>query len=130
VPCDLAFPTNSGELDEHAAEALALHGCTTIVDAGYAPTTPGALSSLKKLGVTHCPFRATLAIGNALAYTSKEEQIIKADITDEIDREGRRIFEEVQRSAAEYNARGDLGAGAAIASFLRVANVMASHGSV
>ena len=130
VPCDLAFPTNSGELDENAAEALALNGCTTIVDAGYAPTTPEAISTLKKLGVTHCPFRATLAIGNALAYTSKEEQIIKTDISDEIDREGKRIFEEVQRSAAEYNVRGDLGAGAATASFLRVANVMASHGSV
>ena len=80
--------------------------------------------------MAHCPFRATLAIGNALAYTSKEHQIIKADISDEIDKEAERVFHEVQRTASEYNVRGDLDAGAAIASFLRVANVMASHGSV
>ena len=49
---------------------------------------------------------------------------------DEIHREAARVFHEVQRTASEYNVRGDLDAGAAIASFLRVANVMASHGSV
>ena len=130
VPCEIVFATNSGEITADAAEKLANNGCSTIVDAGYAPTTPEAIASLKKLGVAHCPFRATLAIGNALAYTSKEHQIIKADISDEIDKEAERVFHEVQRTASEYNVRGDLDAGAAIASFLRVANVMASHGSV
>ena len=118
MPCDIVFPTNSNEIDAEAAEKLANNGCSTIVDAGYSPTTPEAIASLKKLGVAHCPFRATLAIGNALAYTSKEHQIIKADISDEIDKEAARVFQEVQRTASEYNVRGDLDAGAAIISVL------------
>ena len=36
----------------------------------------------------------------------------------------------LQATAKEFNTRGDLFAGTNIASFLRVANVMFSHGSV
>ena len=40
------------------------------------------------------------------------------------------VFAEIKSTAKEFNTRGDLNAGANIASFLRVANVMLSHGSV
>ena len=40
------------------------------------------------------------------------------------------VFEEVKATAREFNTRGDLLAGTNISSFLKVANVMLSHGSV
>jgi glutamate dehydrogenase (NADP+) len=41
-----------------------------------------------------------------------------------------RVYKEVKNTASEFNVRGDLYAGANIAGFLRVANVMTAHGSV
>lgn len=40
------------------------------------------------------------------------------------------LFDEVKRTAIEYNTRGDLHAGSNIAAFNRVADVMLVHGSV
>ena len=62
--------------------------------------------------------------------SSKERQILKEDVAAEVESEAARIHDEAQRTATEYNVRGDLHAGANIASFLRVADVMASHGCV
>jgi glutamate dehydrogenase (NADP+) len=41
-----------------------------------------------------------------------------------------RIFKDVKNTATEFNARGDLFAGANILGFMRVANVMMTHGAV
>jgi glutamate dehydrogenase (NADP+) len=40
-----------------------------------------------------------------------------------------RIYKDVKRTATEFNVRGDLFAGANIQGFLRVANVMMTHGA-
>ncbi len=40
------------------------------------------------------------------------------------------VYGEIKNTASEFNARGDLFAGANIAGFLRVANVMMMHGAV
>ena len=40
------------------------------------------------------------------------------------------VYEEVKATAKEFNTRGDLLAGTNISAFLKVANVMLSHGSV
>jgi glutamate dehydrogenase (NADP+) len=40
------------------------------------------------------------------------------------------VYEEIKSTAKEFNTRGDLNAGANIAAFLRVADVMLAHGSV
>jgi glutamate dehydrogenase (NADP+) len=40
------------------------------------------------------------------------------------------IYKEVVATAKEFNTRGDLNAGANIAGFLRVADVMLAHGAV
>jgi glutamate dehydrogenase (NADP+) len=49
---------------------------------------------------------------------------------DDLKREVDRIYAEVKDTAAEFNARGDLYAGANIAGFLRVAHNMMLHGAV
>mmetsp|Transcript_33225 Transcript_33225/g.100141 ORF Transcript_33225/g.100141 Transcript_33225/m.100141 type:complete len:507 (-) Transcript_33225:42-1562(-) len=131
VPCDIVFPTAyAGEIDAGAAEKLAARGCGLVVDAGYAPCEPTAIAAFKKLGVTYAPFRATMAAGVSVAWSSKERAILKPDVANAVDAEAARIHDEVVRTATEYNVRGDLHAGANIASFLRVADVMASHGCV
>jgi glutamate dehydrogenase (NADP+) len=40
------------------------------------------------------------------------------------------IYDEVKATAQEFNTRGDLHAGANIASFIRLADIMLAHGSV
>lgn len=120
----------AGEIDAGAAEKLAARGCGLVVDAGYAPCEPAAIAAFKKLGVTYAPFRATMAAGVSVAWSSKERAILKPDVANAVDAEAARIHDEVVRTATEYNVRGDLHAGANIASFLRVADVMASHGCV
>ena len=67
---------------------------------------------------------------SAIASSSKYQVIFKEDVIAEVDREAARVHEEAKRTANEYNVRGDLNAGTNIASFLRVANVMASHGAI
>ena len=66
----------------------------------------------------------------AIASTSSERVIYKEAVIDAVDQEALRIFEEAKRTANEYNVRGDLHTGTNIASFLRVANVMAAHGAI
>jgi glutamate dehydrogenase (NADP+) len=41
-----------------------------------------------------------------------------------------RILKDVKNTASEFNARGDLFAGANILGFMRVADVMMTHGAV
>ena len=130
IPCDLVFPTIRGEVDADVAARLADHGCAAVVDAGYAPSTPAAIRAYKKLGMAYGPFKASLAAGTAIASTSSERVIYKEAVIDAVDEEAKRIFEEAKRTANEYNVRGDLHQGTNIASFLRVANVMAAHGAI
>ena len=130
IPCDLVFPTIRGEIDADVAARLADNGCAAVVDAGYAPSTPSAIRAYKKLGMAYGPFKASLAAGTAIASTSSERVIYKEAVIDAVDEEAKRIFEEAKRTANEYNVRGDLHQGTNIASFLRVANVMAAHGAI
>ncbi|KAH8066535.1 glutamate dehydrogenase [Aureococcus anophagefferens] len=130
IPCDIVFPTIRGEIDADVAARLADNGCAAVVDAGYAPSTPSAIRAYKKLGMAYGPFKASLAAGTAIASTSSERVIYKEAVIDAVDEEAKRIFEEAKRTANEYNVRGDLHQGTNIASFLRVANVMAAHGAI
>lgn len=130
VECDIAFPTVTGDVTPDRAERLAQNGCAYVVDAGYAPTQPAAAKAFKKLGVAYAPHKASMAAGTAIASSSSERVIFKEGVIDAVDREASRIYEEVARTATEYNVRGDLNAGTNIASFLRVADVMTSHGAI
>ena len=47
-------------------------------------------------------------------------------LSDNIDR----VYDDITRTATEFNVRGDLLAGSQISGFLKVANVMIAHGSV
>jgi len=125
IPCDLCFPcAGMGDIDEAAVGKLANNGCKGIVEGGHSAVTPEARKTLKKRGLMYAPSTLTLT-GNSVVYA------LGKTVTDEmLAKEIGRIYSDVKLTAQEFNQRGDLYAGANIAGFLRVANVMLNHGAV
>jgi len=125
IPCDICIPCGAmSEIDTDAVNALADNGCKLVVEGGQACVTPAARKVLKKRGLTYGPHTMTMT-GPALLHG------LGPGATDEkLKEECSRVYKEVKGTASEFNARGDLFAGANIAGFLRVANVMMKHGAV
>jgi glutamate dehydrogenase (NADP+) len=125
IPCDLCFPCGAmGEVDNEAADKLADNGCLGVIEGGSSTVTAGARKILKKRGMMYGPHNLTLT-GSAIVHS------IGTGATDaKLAENVARIYQDVKNTASEFNARGDLFAGANIAGFLRVANVMMTHGAV
>lgn len=125
IPCDLAFPCGAmKDIDDMAANRLADKGCQAVIEGAQSCVTPGARRVLKKRGLMYGPHTCTLtgsAIVQALGEGASDEELAENI---------KRIYNDVKETAQEFNARGDLFAGAKIAGFLRVANVMMMHGAV
>ena len=125
IPCDICIPCGRmNEIDESAVNMLADNGCKMVIEGGNAVVTSSARKVLKKRGITYGPHTMTMtgpALMHNLGENSSDEQF-KAEVA--------RVYNEVKNTASEFNARGNLYAGANIAGFLRVANVMTAHGSV
>lgn len=125
IPCDICIPCGRmNEIDESAVNMLADNGCKMVIEGGNAVVTTSARKVLKKRGITYGPHTMTMT-GPALMHNLSEnpsDERFKAEVA--------RVYNEVKNTASEFNARGNLYAGANIAGFLRVANVMTAHGSV
>jgi glutamate dehydrogenase (NADP+) len=112
------------DIDEDAVNQLADNGCQAVIEGGHNCVSPGGRKVLKKRGVMYGPHTCTLtgsAVVHALGEGATDE-----DLADNM----KRIYNDVKDTAKEFNARGDLFAGSNIAGFLRVANVMMTHGAV
>lgn len=125
IPCDLCFPCGAmREIDEAAIGKLADNGCQAVIEGGHSAVTPEARKVLKKRGLMYGPHNLTMT-GSAIVHS------LGANATDDMLAENvARIYREVKLTASEFNARGDLFAGANILGFMRVANVMMTHGAV
>lgn len=125
IPCDICIPCGKmNEIDEAAVNMLADNGCKMIIEGGNAVVSSAARKVLKKRGIAYGPHTMTMT-GPALMHNLGEngtDENFKNEIS--------RVYKEVKSTASEFNVRGDLYAGANIAGFLRVANVMTAHGSV
>jgi glutamate dehydrogenase (NADP+) len=125
IPCDLCIPCGAmNNVDEDAVTKLADHGCQAVIEGGQGVVTPTARKAMKKRGLQYGPHTMTLtgpAIVHGLGANATDEQL-KEEVG--------RVYREVKNTASEFNARGDLFAGANIAGFLRVANAMLMHGAV
>jgi len=125
VPCDLCFPCGAmNDIDELAVQHLADNGCQGVIEGGHNCVTPGGRTVMKKRGLMYAPHTCTLT-GSAIVHALGE-----GATDDELAENMKRIYQDVKDTAREFNARGDLFAGANIAGFLRVANVMMMHGAV
>jgi glutamate dehydrogenase (NADP+) len=125
IPCDICFPCSAmREIDDVAVNKLADNGCQAVIEGGHSTVSPDARKALKKRGLMYGPHNLTLT-GSAIIHS------LGANATDAMLAENvARIFQDVKRTSTEFNARGDLFAGANILGFLHVANVMMTHGAV
>jgi glutamate dehydrogenase (NADP+) len=125
IPCDICIPCGAmNDISDAEVNALADNGCKFVIEGGQSCVTPSARKLFKKRGMMYGPHTMTMtgpAISHVLGKNSTDE-----DLKKEVDR----IYAEVKSTAAEFNARGDLYAGANIAGFLRVANNMLLQGAV
>ena len=125
IPCDICFPCGAmREIDDTAVNKLADNGCQAVMEGGPSSVTPEARKTLKKRGMMYGPHNLTLS-GSAIVHS------LGVNATDELLAQNiARIFQDVKLTAGEFNVRGDLFAGANILGFMRVANVMMTHGAV
>uniref|UniRef100_A0A7S2E2V9 Glutamate dehydrogenase n=1 Tax=Octactis speculum TaxID=3111310 RepID=A0A7S2E2V9_9STRA len=135
VPCDLVFPCSGSEyaIDEKVANKLADNNCMGVIEGGHMPSTPEAILAYKQRGMLHGPYKASLAAGGPIvngAQMSVHEFANKEELDERLEAAAQRTFAKVKRTAMEFNARGDLHAGANMAGFLKVADVMSAHGAV
>jgi glutamate dehydrogenase (NADP+) len=144
IPCDICFPCGAmNDIKEDSVNRLADNGCQAVIEGGRSCVTPAARKVMKKRGLLYGPHTLTLtgpAIVHALgrngvrraspAVNNDFEHTYADEEDEELAAEVSRIYQDVSRTASEFNARGDLLAGASIIGFLRVANVMLTHGAV
>lgn len=125
IPTDLVFPCGAmNMITDDAAHTLADNGCIGVIEGGHSAVTPAGRKVLKKRGLLYGPSNMTLtgsAIVHSLGMGAKDEALSENVA---------RIYQDVKRTATEFNARGDLFAGTNILGFLRIANVMMTHGAV
>lgn len=130
IPHDLVFPCNDIHSigSREAVDKLVASGCIGIVEGGASCVSPAARVHAKSLGLLHAPSVCTLS-GAELVHGLELENW--ASVTDEqLKLEMKKVFEEVSRTANEFNNRGDLFVGSNIAGFLRVGRAMDALGAI
>eukprot|EP00596_Hydrurales_sp_CCMP1899_P002281 CAMPEP_0119051166 /NCGR_PEP_ID=MMETSP1177-20130426/72871_1 /TAXON_ID=2985 /ORGANISM="Ochromonas sp, Strain CCMP1899" /LENGTH=505 /DNA_ID=CAMNT_0007030283 /DNA_START=119 /DNA_END=1636 /DNA_ORIENTATION=- len=137
IPCDLVFPLSNHpglRLSETSVKALSNNGCMGIIEGGSQGMRVSACAAAKKRGMMHAPYKATTVGGSIFNGLTLEREPIQTNIGETMDSRVEeamgKVYEECKSTAKEFNIRGDLNAGANIASFLKVADVMLAHGSV
>jgi glutamate dehydrogenase (NADP+) len=132
VPCDFAFPcATHNEVDAAAGNALSEGGCKGIFEGSTMSCTQDAITTLKRRGILYAPSQATHAGGVSVNMHRQPEFYRGSKHVDYlVEAASKDIHDELARTAAEYNVRGDMGAGASIAGFLKVAEAMVNQGAV
>jgi len=133
IPCDICIPcAYPNEIDESAAQLLAENGCKAIIEGASMPCTPSALAEFRRRSIPHAPYKMTLSAGAVSSGGALENRKFKnaEELDTALKETVDHVYTKVIRTATEFNVRGDLQGGAQIAGFLKVANVMASHGAV
>lgn len=135
IPCDLIFPCqNSMPLTSADVTALAAGGCMGIIEGVNNAMLNEGISTAKKRGLMHGPCRATTVGASLMNGIAVTEEPLQLHAGETLDTRVRGVMEavhdEVKSTAKEFNRRGDLHAGANIAAFMRVGDIMLMQGSV
>jgi glutamate dehydrogenase (NADP+) len=132
VPCDYAFPcATQNEIDAETANALTEGGCKGIYEGSTMACTQHAIATLKRRGIMYAPSQATHA-GGVNVNMQRQAEFYRGNRHVDLLVRGavKDVHEELARTAVEYNVRGDMGAGASIAGFIKVAEAMVNQGAV
>ncbi|MBM7840102.1 glutamate dehydrogenase (NADP+) [Alkalihalobacillus xiaoxiensis] len=136
IPCDVALPcATQNELDENNARALIENGVSVIAEGANMPCTHDAILAFQESDVAFGPGKAANAGGVAvsaleMAQNSSRvswsfeaiDQMLQDIMTD--------IYDKSKNAAQEYGQEGNLIAGANIAGFKKVADVMIAQGII
>ena len=134
VPCDIALPcATQNEIDENSAKALIANGCIGVFEGSNMPCTPEAISAIKGAGLLYSPGKASNAGGVATSGLEMSQNAEHLSWTfEEVDAKLKGIMETIYADCAaaaeKFGMKGDIQAGANIASFLKVADAMLAQG--
>jgi len=114
------------------AQLLADHGCSAVIEGSNMPSSPAAILAYKKRGLLFAPYKATLAVSAVATGGVLGEVPMKTveELDASLDAMAACVYDKIKATAKEFNTRGDLNAGAQIAAFVKVADVMMAHGAV
>jgi len=134
IPCDVCIPCSglTNEIGEVEAQLLADHGCSAVIEGSNMPSSPAAILAYKKRGLLFAPYKATLAVSAVATGGVLGEVPMKTveELDASLDAMAACVYDKIKATAKEFNTRGDLNAGAQIAAFVKVADVMMAHGAV
>ena len=136
VKCDIALPcATQSEISLESAKALVANGVTAVGEGANMPSTLDAIAYFQENNVLFAPAKAANAGGVAVSALEMAQNSMRYSWTfDEVDDKLKGIMADIYRSASEnakkYGVEGNLVAGANIAAFTKVADVMLAHGLV
>ena len=136
VKCDIALPcATQSEISLESAKALVANGVTAVGEGANMPSTLDAIAYFQENNVLFAPAKAANAGGVAVSALEMAQNSMRYSWTfDEVDDKLKDIMADIYRSASEnakkYGVEGNLVAGANIAAFTKVADVMLAHGLV
>ena len=136
VPCDIALPcATQNELGGEAAKMLVKNGCTVVAEGANMPCTPEAIQVFADSGVLYGPGKAANAGGVATSGLEMSQNTLRYSWKfEKVDDRLRNIMHSIVHasleSAARFGKKGNLMAGANIASFQKVAGAMIEQGIV
>ncbi len=136
VKCDIALPcATQSEIDLESAKALVANGVQAVGEGANMPSTLDAIAYFQENKILFAPAKAANAGGVAtsaleMAQNSERLQWTFEEVDERLHRIMKNIYESAKRNAEKYAAPDDLVAGANIAAFKKVADVMLAHGLV
>ena len=136
VKGDIALPcATQGEIDLDSAKALVANGVQAVGEGANMPSTLEAIAYFQEKGVLFAPAKAANAGGVAvsaleMAQNAEHLQWSFEEVDEKLKGIMKNIYQNAKKNAQKYGAPDDLVAGANIAAFVRVADIMLAHGLV
>ena len=136
IPCDIALPcATQNEIDGETAKMIVKNGAMAVAEGANMPCRPEAIHEFQAAGLLFAPAKAANAGGVATSGLEMSQNSIRYTWSfEEVDSKLRaimvNIFHNIYNASCEYNMPGDLAAGANIAGFQKVADVMLAQGVI
>ena len=134
IKCDVALPcATQNEIDGESAEILLKNGVQVVAEGANMPSTPEAIDKFLNAGILFGPAKAANAGGVATSGLEMSQNSERLSWTfEEVDAKLKQIminiFHNAYDRSKEYDVEGNLGVGANIAGFLKVADAMKWQG--
>ncbi len=136
IPCDIALPcATQNEIDGETAKIIVKNGTMAVAEGANMPCRPEAIHEFQAAGLLFAPAKAANAGGvatsglemsqNSIRYTWSFEEVDSKLQTIMVN-----IFHNIYDASCAYNMPGDLAAGANLAGFQKVADVMLAQGVI